>query len=136
GVIFSWNNQWAASVTNSGARLDSSVEFVTDVSLSDQCQSVRSAANKNPHAAIISHGLDATGFLRTQRTGSAIATRQNAVAVGPVWLRRTQMGANAMPTAPSSTAANAQLDERVCTQVDGSFTPRCFSMTLYISAVS
>ena len=124
------------SVTNNGARLESSVELVTDVSLSDQCQSVRSAANKNPHAMIISHGLEATGFRAAQSTGSAMATRQKAVAVGPVWLRRTQMGAKAIPTAPSSAAAKAELYERVCTQLEGTFTPRFCSNTLYICAVS
>src|SRR5690242_17168797 len=119
-VIFSWNIQCAATVTNSGARFDNSVELVTDVSLSDQCHNVRSAANRNPHAAIIAYGFEGNGLRMAQRIGSARNTRQNAVAVGPVWLSRTQIGANPIPIAPSNAARSAHLDERVCTQLDGS----------------
>jgi hypothetical protein len=40
--------------------------------------------------------------------GSANNSRKNAVAVGPVWLSRTRIGANPMPVAPANNAMNAQ----------------------------
>src|SRR5687768_7536310 len=93
-VIRSWKIQCAASVTITGARLQSNVEFATEVSLRDQCQSVRSPAKNRPEAASNRYGgAEVARLTPSQSSGNAMATRQKAVALGPVSLNRTQIGA-------------------------------------------
>src|SRR5487761_2370886 len=79
------------------------------------CQAARSPAKHSPAMIRGFHGKRAAPAGRGDRRihshsgAAARATRQNALAVGPVSDRRTKIGANAMAAAPRSRAATGSL---------------------------
>jgi len=101
-------------VTKIEARLASSVALATDVAWIDQCQKARSPAKARPAPASSqrSRGLGAppargASAAAAHNSGTASATRQNALAVGPTSAMRTQMGESAMQLAPAKRANRA-----------------------------
>jgi hypothetical protein len=109
-------NSHSASVTNNDARLASSVAFATVVSRIELCQKPRSPAKAKPAAISSGQALARVpcrsrglAITRIQSTGTASATRQNALAVTPVSETRTQIGDSAMQSAPASSAASGAL---------------------------
>src|SRR5207344_3070827 len=110
---FSRRKIHAARVTKIEARLARRVEFATEVSWIEVCQKARSPAKARPAAKrmkFLRGKLTEAGFLRmtsAQSAGTASATRQNAVAVGPASERRTKIGESAMQEAPRSSAPSA-----------------------------
>src|SRR3954468_10407558 len=113
-VGFWRRNIQAASVTKIEARLASSVEFATEVSLIEVCQKARSPAKATPAAKrrkCLRGKVRVEGAVRERinnhRAGTASATRQKAVAVGPASESRTKIGESAMHAAPRSNAPSA-----------------------------
>ena len=99
-----------ASVTKIGARFASSVELATEVQTMDQCQTPRSRAKKMPaqkrgeiglRAVASAEAPGATRSAQSHSTGVASATRQKALATGPVSESRTKIGAKAMQQPPA-----------------------------------
>src|SRR5262245_46746204 len=96
----------ATRVTKIDARLASRVELATEVCWIEACQKPRSPAKAMPAARrSIFRPVKLPGEDLRKRTGShsagtARATRQNAVAVGPHSDRRTKIGESAMHVAP------------------------------------
>src|SRR6185503_11656887 len=95
-----------------------SVELVTLVNCSDQCQMDKSPVNISPASASMAKSLRFAGWrnagsvrrshpVQSQSSGSAKISRKNAVAVGPVSLNFTRIGANPMPVAPPIRARKA-----------------------------
>src|SRR5690349_13181063 len=103
----------AARVTKIEARLASRVEFATEVSLIELCQKARSPAKARPAASrrqVLPEKLpreDRFVNTRIHKTGTARATRQKAVAVGPASESLTKMGESAMHAAPKRSVASA-----------------------------
>lgn len=137
-----------SKTTTIGARFASSVDAATEVSSSDQCQTNRSAAKKNPHQKNRESQLEAAAACRASmgspcrsssiqgsRKGSASAPRQKAVAVGPVSDQRTKIPALAIAKAPANSAirttgcppAGAGARESMASKANGS--PRRLATT-------
>jgi len=118
-VTFRRHRSHPASVTKMGARFASSVELATDVHTMDQCHTPRSPAKKRPaprrgqvipaEAGIQPEPLARRGWIpvftgmtfNIQRSGTASAQRQKALATGPVSARRTKIGAKAIAQPPA-----------------------------------
>jgi hypothetical protein len=108
-----------ARVTTMGARLASSVAFATEVHTIEMCQAPRSRAKISPARiagmAIVTPGAAVAAPARgpiqkahAQSSGAASATRQKALATGPVSERRTKIGAKPMAQPPARRHANAR----------------------------
>ena len=108
-VILSLNMNHAPRVTKMGAKLANNVEFATVVKLRDQCQVIRSKEKNIPAQNNLKKSFLVEGFLeepdlsspnQIQKTGTAKANLQKAVAEGDNSLSFTKTGEKAMRTAP------------------------------------
>src|SRR4028119_1020465 len=99
--------------TKAGARLTSSVELATEVRPTAQCHRAMSPVKNSPARTRARRSPYAKGRravrsrpsairVHRKRIGTARATRQNAVALGPNSLRRTQTGEGPKARAPAT----------------------------------
>jgi hypothetical protein len=117
-----FHSNHAPSVTNTGAKLDSSVALATLVHFSDTCQAARSQAKHTPASRAALSGvrdgaaadagdvggeLSCAAIAQIHSSGTASATRQKALATGLTSDRRTKIGAKAIAAAPASRARKA-----------------------------